>query len=208
MLEYAKLVVELVKAIAWPSSILGVAFLFRHELRKLVPRVKRVGPTGVEFDAERQLAVGASFEGLREFPGNVRTRAISRIEIDLHKQIGVIDEGQRVDLLIRQLAQSRLETHFERVYRNIFGSQISGLKLLSTQNAGQVAREGAKQWFEDEVKSKFPDFYKDTSFETWLQFLINMLLVESTPDSVTITEIGRDYLTYMSATGLPEGKNW
>src|SRR5258705_12326854 len=46
-------VVEILKALAWPTATLAIAILFRRELRTLLHRVKKgkIGPAEFEFEA-------------------------------------------------------------------------------------------------------------------------------------------------------------
>ena len=68
-MEYLKLLVELAKAIAWPSAVFALGFMFRSDVRALFPQLKRAGPSGLEFDPVRQLLAAASSGGLRALPG-------------------------------------------------------------------------------------------------------------------------------------------
>ena len=62
-----------------PIAAVIIAVVFKVEFRKLLPRLRRAGPTGVEFDpAGQQQAVtpmnNPSPGQLRQFPGMVRTQ--------------------------------------------------------------------------------------------------------------------------------------
>ncbi len=50
-----KIFVDLIKAIAWPSAVFALGFMFRSDVRALFPRLKKAGPTGLEFDPARQV---------------------------------------------------------------------------------------------------------------------------------------------------------
>ncbi len=67
-MEYLKLLVDLAKAIAWPSAVFALGYMFRSDVRALFPRLTKAGPTGLEFDPARQLLAAASKE-LKELPG-------------------------------------------------------------------------------------------------------------------------------------------
>ena len=61
-MEYLKLLVDLAKAIAWPSAVFALGYMFRSDVRALFPRLTKAGPTGLEFDPARQLLAAASKE--------------------------------------------------------------------------------------------------------------------------------------------------
>ena len=205
-------VVEIIKAVAWPIAAVIIALVFKAQLRGLLPRLRRAGPTGVEFDpadAQKTSTVEPTTTEpgkLKEFPGMIRTPAIERVERLLHASLAAktdIKPEEREPFLLRVLAQSQLEATFERVYGLIFGSQIAGLRGLNTR--GRVTVDGAREFFKG-VESLYADFYKAYGFEGWLGFLINNGLVTRNGDILEITDLGRDFLMYLTARRLPENK--
>ena len=207
-MQIVNLAVDLLKQIAWPTAAVVIALLFRGELRALLPKLRRVGPTGLEFEVERQqiraTTVTAPGE-LKELPGLSRTHAMARVERLLHDGLrqSTTKPEDREDLLVRLLAQSHLETFFEQTYRLIFGSQISALKCL---NQGIKASEAdAKAYFES-LKELHPEVYQHYGYEQWLGFLLGRDLIMRSDGTFEITDIGRDFLFYLTAKGLPENK--
>ncbi|HMJ44397.1 MAG TPA: hypothetical protein VK522_19190 [Pseudolabrys sp.] len=202
----AQLLVDLLKGLAWPAVALILGFLFKTELRSLFPRIIKAGPGGIELDREKQRIPRSTGE-LQELPGLQRTAKMAEIEKSIHQALELYDSNKQVDLLVRHLAQSRLETVFERIYGAIFGSQILGLRALANTGGGSVSKEEAIKFFDD-VKSKYPEFYGKSTFEDWISFLRSFELVRDNGNSVEITELGRDFLLYLTARGLSENKNW
>jgi hypothetical protein len=122
---------DFVKNIAWPVVVLTLAFCFRRDLHYLANRVTIAGPSGVEFDPQRQLTIPPLTPGeLKELPGLARTKVMGELEAELHKQLQLFDADKRLDLTVHYLAQSRLEQLFEWIYGQIFGSQIAALRSL------------------------------------------------------------------------------
>lgn len=205
--EYLKLLVDLVKAVAWPAAILALGFLFRSDVRALFPRLKKAGPTGLEFDPARQILSAATRE-LRDLPGFPdRSPMIAKVETDLHKDLGIIDPEKQIDVLVRHLAVARLGRIFEQDYRILFGSQISALTALAAAPEGEAAVSESSAYF-DGIKAKFPDFYEKNTFEEWIRFPLNAGLIEQSGDRIRITELGREFLTYLQATNLSADKPW
>jgi len=55
-MELAKLVLEFVKALAWPVSTLAIALIFRREIRAIIARIRKAAlPGGVSIDFEEQI---------------------------------------------------------------------------------------------------------------------------------------------------------
>jgi hypothetical protein len=112
-------------------------------------------------------------------------------------------EDQKRDLLIRVLAQAQLEAAFERIYNLIFGSQIVALRRLN--EAGRVSVEGSRAFFEPYTR-QYPQIYNNYSFEQWANFLKNVGLVVQNGNLFEITDLGRDFLIYITARRLTENK--
>jgi hypothetical protein len=140
---------------------------------------------------------------LKELPGLTRTPPIAAIEKSIHKALEIYKPETYVDLLVRHLAQSRLETVFERVYGAIYGSQIAGLREL-IKRGGKISMADAVKGF-DEAKSRSA-FPANFTFDLWLQFLKAFDFIEAEDNEIRITDIGKDFLLYLSARGLPENK--
>lgn len=205
-IEFLNLGVDLLKQLAWPIAAVIIAFLFRGEFRTLLPKLRRVGPTGLEFEVERQRAAPVVAPGqLKELPGISRTQAMAHIERLLHDSLhqSTTKQEDREDLLVRLLAQSRLETLFEQTYRLIFGSQISALKLL---NQGIRASDADARAHFEHQKELNPEVYEHYGYEQWLGFLLGRDLIMQSKDTFEITDIGRDFLLYLTAKGLSENK--
>ncbi|WP_141935734.1 hypothetical protein [Bradyrhizobium sp. UNPA324] len=201
-MEYLKLLVDLAKAIAWPSAVFALGFMFRSDVRELFPRLKKAGPAGLEFDPARQ-ALAAPSKELKDLPGfPERSPAIAKVETNLHAELELMDPEKRIDLLIRHLAVARLAWVFEQVYRTLFGSQIRALRALHGEGGKTTRTESAA--FFDQVKSEFPQFYEKNTFEEWIRYPISAGLITSTSDEIAITDFGQEFLKYIDEKGLSE----
>ena len=58
----------------------------------------------------------------------------------------------------------------------------------------------------DNVKSSEGARYQNVSFDQWLAFLRNQQLMGIVGDRVEITDLGRDFLLFLSARGRLENK--
>jgi len=55
-MDLAKLVLEFVKALAWPLAALAIALIFRREIRAIMARIRKAAlPGGVSIDFEEQI---------------------------------------------------------------------------------------------------------------------------------------------------------
>jgi hypothetical protein len=68
-MDWAILAVELVKAVAWPATAIGLALLFRGQFKSLLSNIKRGKIGSAEFEFEREVrAIEASVPDLPSLP--------------------------------------------------------------------------------------------------------------------------------------------
>lgn len=220
-MDWAKLVVELLNS--WPLIILVIIAYFRLELRQLLLRVVKLGKDGLEFEAQpkevqRPLEELGRIEPTVHVPSlsdasgklddlpSLSTKVTAMVENHLLQSINVIAEQKRIPLAIRQLAEARVSTAFERIYSFIFGSQFDALAAL-IKSGGFTSVSEARLFYEGEVRSKFSSYYERSTFEEWSRYLFHNQLVEQDADKITITFIGRDFVEYVNIHQLPR-KDW
>jgi len=133
---------------------------------------------------------------LKELPGFVRTEAIGALERVMHSNLTEVKENQ-IDVLIRNLAQARLEAAFGVAYAGIFGSQIMGLTALEARR--KIAANEAYTFYQ-EFERKYPEVYNGYGFAGWLGFLKQRGLVETVGDDIRITPQGDDFMRWLRAT--------
>jgi hypothetical protein len=132
---------------------------------------------------------------------------IAKVETQLHAELGIIDPEKQIDVLVRNLAVARLGRNFEQIYRIIFGSQIAGLAALAAAPDGEAPVSESSSYFDD-IKAKHSEFYEKNTFEEWIQYPINADLAVRSGDRLKVTDLGRDFLTYLRETKLPAEKPW
>jgi hypothetical protein len=201
-MEYLKLLVEFVKAIAWPVAVIVVAWAFRSDVKALFPRLTKAGPGGLEFGLARQTLSTTSTE-VRELPGFPHTPAITKLETRIHDELKLIDPDRRIDVAVRQLATVRIAWAFEQIYRTLYGSQIRALIALSNTRTGSAARSEAEEAF-NQTKAAFPEFYEKNTFDEWIRYPMNQHLIETDETKVNITQLGNEFLEYLGVMKLSD----
>ena len=121
----------------------------------------------------------------------------------LLSQIGHIKEDERIGLLVLLLAQNQMISAFERIYRLIIGSQIAGLRQLNSVAKANIF--DAVRFFEN-VKEKWPQEYENVEFDSWIDFLRRFNLIQQSDEIIEITDLGRDFLSYLKMQRLSEAK--
>ncbi len=100
---------------------------------------------------------------------------------------------KKVDIMIRDSANYRIATEFERIYRIIFGSQIRLLRHLDTTKT--LTKNEVAKFFKQE-KRKMPD--SDIELEPWTKFVVSQGLMEYKNDEYNITNKGRAFIAYLA----------
>ena len=214
MTEVIQSLIVLIGQSAWPLFCYWLLIKYEADIRTLLPRIRKFNSSGFELDSSastqnaeeiKKFNKDTDPKNLKEFTGIARSEAIAEVELALHKSLedqvqkSIVEEDDKVDYLIRELAISRLISHFLRVYNIIFGSQIRGLQILN--HRGSVSLKDAQDFF-DEVKNADPLFYDNYKFEEWLNFLIQAFLIQVEGDQIKITPAGFDFLQFILANKL------
>ena len=207
-MEWLTAIVDLLIGIAWPAAVTAIALVYKSEIPSLLRRLRKAGPAGVELDSaeqqQRARLENATSPGtleIKQIPGIGRTPAIENKERLILSILDKIPEDERVSRLTRTLAESDLSVTFERIYRIIFHSQISMLRKL---NASSHFTTNQARPFFDLGKEQFPKLYTGYTFEKWLGFLKDFQLISQDETLLSITDIGIDFLTYLTVRRIPE----
>ncbi|TJW05467.1 MAG: hypothetical protein E5W82_28920 [Mesorhizobium sp.] len=195
-LDVFKVVTDLLVGLGWPAAIVLIAYAFRHEIRKKFDDLETAGPSGVTFRPQQRQEI-EKLEELRLVAENSRP-AQKVVEARILADLEIIQENQRLPVLVHHLALARLGRHFEGIYWVIFGSQIEGLRRLQDAG-GRTSLAQAEQYFE-QVKAEYPDFYATITFTDWFRFLQTSQLAALEGTNVAITDMGQEFLIFVDET--------
>jgi len=206
-IPYLELFVPFVQAIAWPIAGVCVAWLYKDEIGKLIPRIRKVGPSGFELTdtgQQKDGSVGAKRPSeLRDIKGRERTAAIAYIEKSIHTDLENKDAEEGLDFVVWGLAQARLDSHFWRVYNYIFGSQITLLRLLKTHN-GELDNKTLSEVVSNTLNAN--QNFGNWQQEDYLRFLKDHQLVDDTSTGLQISAVGDDFLLFLHRFSLSDNR--
>lgn len=207
--------VELVRALAWPITVVVVALAFKSEFLAFIPpmlrrKIELELPGGFKAKigaAEQQQGGNPTDKKLDENPAIKPSprAALNLIETRLRGELESMDAARKEPVLLRELAQSRLEMGHEFTYNRIFGSQILALKRLNEVGCATV--DDAREFFKPYAE-QFPQIYSNYGFDGWLGFLISNSLIVQNGSVLKISDFGRDFLIYLTDRRLTESKPW
>ncbi len=210
-MDNKEFIIELLKYIAWPLVMLISIFILKGKLGDIFSgsiKSAKHGDTEVQFfegkqpvkpDANKQ-------QDLQHLipvdPTGLRSKVEEKIQSQL---LEINNDNEKIDILVKNLAQQQISNAFEKIYYNIFGSQIKLLEYLSVQTEGKSDAETLNGIFEDTKKDN-PDFFKEWEFSDYMNFLANWDLVENKNDEWFITHNGRAFIIYITALQLNKNK--
>lgn len=189
--------------------ILGTVFLFafRPEIRQLLQGIRRIDKSGLtisanqkESQAERDPRAEADAL-MRQFDSALLRETEDRVSEELGQRN--LSGAEAVPVLIRHYASVLIAFQFEQVYRIIWGSQLSLIQYINT-SPGQPTE--AVRAFYNIAASTYPAWYQGYSFERWLGFVKDQLLLREDRGLVNITVRGREFLLYLTRSGYPTEK--
>lgn len=192
--------------------ILGIAFffIFRQSIAALIGRIRSITKSGISTDPSQK--AGTSERDPRAEAETLMRALDSALIREVEEGIKS-DLGQRnllgaeaVPVLVRYLAGMQIAMGFEESYRLIWGSQLNLLTYLNTQSDGQPTE--ATRLFYTLASSQYPEAYDGYSFEAWLGFLRDHLLLREDGGRLRITVRGREFLAYLTRMGRTYAKAW
>ena len=195
----------IIPSLSWPIATMFIAWCFASEIPKILPRLHKVGPSGLELfpnAADQKRADGGSNTDLSTVELDPLTDPVAQeLETRLLVEVANLPPEHREKTLVRALTNSQMARSFALAYSNIFGSQISALEKL---NASSVSRDEAARMFE-ELKARDPIFV-DLTLEQYLQFLFDWKFISQQNGQLFITQTGRNFLQFMVSSGLSKDR--
>ena len=204
--------IEFLKYGAWPV-VAGVAIFFlKDKLANIFVGVKSAkhGDTEIQFYEATQTVPSSPEEqlNLQHLIPIDPTGLREKFETKISQQLAqTTDDNEKIDVLVKNLAQLQISNTFEKVYYYIYGSQIRLLEFLSIQVEGKAPVQTITPFF-DSAKYNSPDFYESQEFSNYVAFLLSWGLVENKGDLWIITTHGRAFITYITATQLTKNKTF
>lgn len=131
---------------------------------------------------------------------------ITELENSIKKELaekGLDTSGETNKVLLRHLAGTQMLLYFEKIHATIFGSQIRLLRLLNSSN--KLSEEDVFKYFSD-VKKRFSDTLNSWSVEDYLGYLYNSSLISKENDKIFITNLGVEYLVWITRYKITEDK--
>lgn len=192
----AQIVLDYLKTIIWPITVIIIAFCFRTEISSLIKRIISAELPGLKLNAiPQEKAEESNLEfKLQNLPDDEKNKLEELIQ---EKENALSSASQNIDELNKTLVQKEIEVDFERIYNIIFGSQINLLNKMAG-TLGYLGTQNVIQHFVL-IQKAFEPMYNEWNFSTYLQFLYSQnLIVQRDNYTIGITDKGKAFLQYVS----------
>ena len=197
-MEWYLVTLEYLKTISWPITIIILALLFRFEIKELIKKIIGIQTPFGSIDLSRQ---------------NVPKGEISK-EVKEGISKSVNEQESKKDVKIgggedtsKQIATLQIALLFEKIYNNIYGSQIALLKSARNDMTG-LWHVALCSWYEGVRQNDL--VLKNYNFDDYIKYLISCGLVKAIEQSggrkYMITDTGVDFLNYIEKSKYPENK--
>lgn len=207
-----KLILEYLRVLIYPSIITWILLYFRKNIAAFIDRVWKLKFPGGELEAEKQLEIQTESNKNESVPdedledlfddGDLVQEMKENYEKTLEETRKSNDE--ETSKLLNEIAIRDLALEFERIYRAIFGSQISLLRHLNIKGLLGESRIFLDNFFKT-AKNSWP-ILQSLTLDSYLNFLISKNLIDTSQGGYRITDKGSAFLSYITNSGYDDQK--
>jgi|GEM_PF-6655864 len=182
----ARLVLQYIQSLIWPVIVIVLLTVFHRDISALISRMKSVNtPAGsAEFDALQKLPEEGVRTEIEDINKRVEAPTLNASEEDVYN-----------DPEVRLI--------FERIYRDIFGTQFQALNFLAA-NPVPLSASLLSHLYDKHRTLLVSDTKPYPNVQAWMQYLVNFGLVEYNEgaDTYQVLSAGLLFLRYMASQGL------
>jgi len=203
--EHAVDIMSLIDMLKWPLVALIALLFIRKSIIGLINRITKIGHAGSSVEASQQQV--AERQEQKKFSNVEKALGIFRTEtIDMVSEVVIRDtdiesmhtDQLKIDSLTNYSIMLYLIKHFESIYYSIFGSQILILQQLNTITYEDL--DSLNRYYEYAVKQN-PKFFEGYKYSDYINFLLGFNLIVYEGKQINITNLGVDFLKYLTETG-------
>ena len=178
------------------SAALGPAC---NKIRQAIENIQRIQQSTEPQDTSEQRQ--AFNELMRALDSSTLRLQENSIKEDLENQ--GLRNSEAIEVLIRYLANAQITLVFNEIDQDIWESQVELLRHLNSSPGSSP--EELRTFYNRAVyrSTNPPEFIKYT-FEQYLLFLTSRELVTELAGSYFISQLGRDFLIFLTAKGTPK----
>ncbi|EKF9299185.1 hypothetical protein O1D55_003516 [Vibrio cholerae] len=215
-----QILVELIKAIIWPLTIIILGFKFKAGISESLKRffsrnnVAEVSAsvTGIsaKFVVEKQVSEVKESASSMALPDNMTLEAVRDRHDKSHTELSEalyrtikshldalkLDQDEQVELLSRELSILQSGIRYFEISKVLFRSQFNLLVNASTK--GNFVLKSEVQSYFEEVKAHVGDVFYEWDWIKYVSYLVRSGLLIDHNDGYQLTQVGTSYVKFMS----------
>lgn len=202
--------IELIDSIKWPIVAIVAILLLVKPIKNLINRITKVGYGDKSIEATQQTVTKKieqqEISTIDRALGMFRTETIEMFvkAVESETEISKLStDEEKIDRLKNYSTIIYVMRHFDHIYSSIFGSQI---RILERLNTLQPEDKESLQFYYDNAKGYNPKFYENYPYENYLNFLFSFNLIREDDGFIQITNLGVDFLKYLTETNKDVNK--
>lgn len=179
--------------------LLTIFFFIRTPVINLIDRIKEFKSKELSFKFDDNMQNLSENKGwFNEYLKNPDLKRTVKEHYDiLKKNLKLKNIDETSDNLLKTLTDFSLALHFEKIYNVIFKSQARALMSLYNNKDKKFIKESEFISFYDKASIDLPEFYKDFSYEKWLNFFIVNKFIKVENSKICIDYIGKAFCYYI-----------
>ena len=181
------------------SNLLAALGPVCNKIRQAIENIQRIQQSTEPQDTSEQRQ--AFNELMRALDSSTLRLQENSIKEDLEKR--GLRNSEAIEVLIRYLANAQITLVFNELDQDIWESQVELLRHLNS-SPGNSAEELKVFYNRAVYRSTNPEEFIKYTFEQYLQFLTSRELVTELTGSYFISQLGRDFLIFLTAKGTPK----
>lgn len=201
---------ETLPIIVWPVAVTCIAvvfmLIFYRPLSGLINRIKEISRDGIISPVKNQQKENtADKPDIEELMQSFDLASLKENEKLIRKDLkekGLAEDTETVKVLVRHFAWAQLRALFESANSTIYGTQLEALKVMN--GTSKPMSQDSLETFYDRARKNFPNIYEDFSFNQWLSYLLGYSFIFLEDSGYKISQLGRDFLVYLTSTGKSE----
>jgi hypothetical protein len=203
---------KLVEFLAWPTASIIIAFGLKQPLVELLDRLKTAKHKDTEFAFNPKNQSAPTLGNEIVLAEVIPQDSLGLINDAKLKILGSLDKlglnsvEDKIEVLAAHHANLQIRSSYTYINLTIYKSQIDLLQALNVQ-PNHVEAEFLVSFY-SVARDKHSEYYKNISFEDWLNYLKVNGLVNTESGKYFLTVMGRGFLAALVEAGINQPRNY
>ena len=181
----------------------GFMLLFKKSIASFLDRAQSVSKDGITALPQNPTQIDTSISSREQLLDSFNSALILQKERELESEFekrNIQKIEEKFKIILRHYAAALLLNDFQRTDMLIFGSQIELLIAANTGGTAGVSKKEAELIF-GQAQKLWPGLYGGHSFDDYVEFVTDGGLLEKNQKGFSITQKGKEFLSYLIHSG-------